>query len=226
MNKLYTKIFGLSLVFFLFGAISNQSLNAQCPTAGAANKSHTDISCFGADDGTITVEMTDGTAPFQFDLYDNNTGTFVTLSVTENQLPDGRTVIYSDVPPSSYQVVVFKAGCTPVQVSDGFTGFLIEEPSLLSANVVSIINDCDGTGSGAIDIDVAGGIAPYSFAWSGPTAGIGDTDNPINLNAGAYDVVVTDDNGCTTNINGITVDVGPNAGVFTGTNGAACNDSA
>ena len=56
---------------------------------------------------------------------------------------------------------------------------------------------CFGDSSGAIYVTAIGGTAPYTYAWSnGDTTQ--DASNLIsNLPAGIYQVVVTDDNGCT-----------------------------
>ena len=69
----------LVLVGLFFGLliISGQSVYAQCPTlVNVTAQSHTDISCFGANDGTITVDLADAstTIPYNFDLFDVNTG--------------------------------------------------------------------------------------------------------------------------------------------------------
>ena len=217
MKIFFTKSIGL-VAFFLLSLIQLAEVNGQCATAAAATRSHTDISCFGANDGSITVEITDGTGPFQFDLFDNNVGTFVTLAVTENQLGDGRTVIYTDVYPGSFQVVVFKSGCPPIQITDGFTGFLIDEPTAIVASVNTVTNDCDNLGSGAIDISVSGGTPPYTFNWSN-----GETTEDVSaLAAGTYSVDILDANSCPITLSGIIVESGPNAGMFNGTAGEVC----
>ncbi|WNB17278.1 T9SS type B sorting domain-containing protein [Marivirga arenosa] len=223
MKEFYKFIKSLLAVFILVSFFSYEA-KSQCPTAVAANKSHTDISCFGANDGTITVEITDGTPPFNFELFDNNIGSFVTLSVTRTVSGDGRTVVFSDLYPSSFQVVVFKSGCPTIQVTDGLFGFVIDEPTQLTASVNTVVNDCDNTGIGSIDIDVSGGTPDgggnYFYSWSN----LATTQDISGLSPGSYDVTITDDNGCTTSITGITVDPGPDAGTAGTAN--ACNNDA
>ncbi|MBT3210363.1 MAG: hypothetical protein HN704_11960 [Bacteroidetes bacterium] len=52
---------------------------------------------------------------------------------------------------------------------------------------------CPGSNDGTIDITVSGGSSPYSFLWSN-----GETTEDIsNLNAGEYNLTITDANACT-----------------------------
>jgi hypothetical protein len=45
---------------------------------------------------------------------------------------------------------------------------------------------------------VSGGAAPYSYNWRNSTTNItASTTNPANLHGGSYDLIVTDNNGCT-----------------------------
>ncbi|NDC07664.1 MAG: hypothetical protein EBZ86_10190 [Synechococcaceae bacterium WB9_2_069] len=56
---------------------------------------------------------------------------------------------------------------------------------------------CPNGNNGAIDLTVAGGIAPYIFTWSNGAS----TEDLSSLTAGNYSVSVTDFNGCTANAN-------------------------
>ncbi len=59
--------------------------------------------------------------------------------------------------------------------------------------VQTVITPDTGQNSGAILIQVSGGIPPFSYSWS-----TGDTtNNPMNLAAGNYTLTVTDELGCT-----------------------------
>lgn len=65
-----------------------------------------------------------------------------------------------------------------------------------SSATVTVVNktdvSCNGSDDGAIDIDVAGGNPPYTYAWTG-----GDTTQDIgNLEGGIYTVTVTDSVNC------------------------------
>ncbi len=71
----------------------------------------------------------------------------------------------------------------------------------------TIINvSCNGGEDGALNLDVLGGTAPFSYDWShnGPQSPDTDSQDVEGLKAGAYSVVVQDANGC---INEIKFDI-------------------
>ena len=59
---------------------------------------------------------------------------------------------------------------------------------------VSNETDCASL-DGAIDITLTGGVAPFTFSWSGPNIFGATTEDLTDLMAGTYSVVVTDANG-------------------------------
>ena len=71
------------------------------------------------------------------------------------------------------------------------------DPPLNISYLVSDYNgnniSCNGYNDGSIDIDVSGGVPPYSYNWSTPNPFSSDQ---FNLYAGSYDLQVTDAKGC------------------------------
>ena len=58
---------------------------------------------------------------------------------------------------------------------------------------------CKGDSNGTINLNVSGGTADYSFAWTKNGVSIDNTtQNLSGLSAGIYNVTITDANGCTT----------------------------
>jgi hypothetical protein len=55
-----------------------------------------------------------------------------------------------------------------------------------------VTNSEPGKSTGAIDLAISGGVAPYTFAWSGPSGFTATTEDISNLIAGNYSVTVTD----------------------------------
>lgn len=72
---------------------------------------------------------------------------------------------------------------------------LTETPGIfVDALLTNII--CGGTLNGAIDITASGGSGSYEFLWDGPQGFVSTQEDLIDLNAGQYDLEITDSNGC------------------------------
>ena len=78
---------------------------------------------------------------------------------------------------------------------------LITEPTLLISNIVNSNNtQCYNSCDGAIDISVSGGSLPYVFSWTGPNSFSEITEDIGSLCAGNYDILVSDNNSCSTSL--------------------------
>ncbi|WP_299521277.1 Ig-like domain-containing protein, partial [Winogradskyella sp.] len=134
----------------------------------------TDVLCNGENTGTIDITVTGGEAPYTYSW--NNSATSEDLS---------------NVSAGTYTVTVTDTnGCT---ISGNYT---IDEPSEELTSTIASTTDvlCNGENTGAIDLSVSGGTAPYSYLWSNSET----TEDISNLTAGTYSVTITDVNGCTT----------------------------
>ena len=133
-----------------------------------------DPSCYGVDDGIISVAYSQqGTPPFLYEWSDGTTGMPRSLL-----MPDTYVVTITDV-----------FGCE--YISDTMT---LEYPDLLSLDVVEVGNlVCKGDSSGFIEANVIGGTPPYEINWLGY-----NTTNAslFDLPEGSYELVVTDAHGC------------------------------
>ena len=170
--------------YTLEGIVINQPTELQA-TQGAV----VDASCFGYADGSIAISVTGGTPPYTFAW----TG------------PDGYTAATEDVSglkAGSYSVTVTDANdCT-----DTLSNILVGEPDELVATLDEAVDaSCFGYADGSITIDVVGGTAPYSYAWTGPNGYTAMTEDISGLKAGSYSVTVTDANDCEDVISGIVV---------------------
>ncbi|WP_052143804.1 PKD domain-containing protein [Wocania ichthyoenteri] len=147
------------------------------------------ISCFGANDGEIDINISGGTTPY-------------TYNWTRNGNPFDTTEDLSNLGPGDYQITVTDANnCTPI-----VENFSIIEPNLLQASLINQTDIiCFGDATGAINIDVVGGrpievsagVFDYNYAWTGPNGFTSTSQNISNLIAGTYNLVVTDKSGCT-----------------------------
>lgn len=81
-----------------------------------------------------------------------------------------------------------------VQFSEEVT---IEAPAPFQLEVSGLDPSCEGAQDGAIDVTLAGGTAPYEFAWSNAAGFASTAEDLEGLVAGWYELAVTDDAGCT-----------------------------
>ncbi len=144
------------------------------PAAISISASKTNVTCKGASNGTITLNVSGGTAPYSYNWGNNVT--------TQN---------LSNLAAGYYAVTITDAhGCTKSETVH------ITEPSNgvnVNANVTNV--SCKGSSTGAVNLSVNGGNWPYTYSWTG-----GATSQDIsNRPAGTYSVAVTDQNGCTVN---------------------------
>ncbi len=132
-------------------------------------------SCFGANDGAIEANITGGT--LNYILAWSGPNGFASDLVQLNALA-----------PGTYCLGITDAnGCATQQCTT------LTEPQVLAASASTQPANC-GANIGAIDLNVTGGSAPFTYAWSN-----GNTSEDLNsLAPDSYNVVVTDLNGCTT----------------------------
>jgi gliding motility-associated-like protein len=136
--------------------------------------------CFGGTNGSATVTMTGGTAPFTYTWSPAPTGGQGTITATG--LAAGT---YTCTVPDN-------GGCTTTQT------IVITEPVALTAPNTQTNVTCNGGADGTAAVTPAGGTVPYTYSWSpAPANGAGATTSA--LTAGTYTCAVTDANGCTVN---------------------------
>ena len=145
----------------------------------------TAISCFGTVNGAIDATITGGTAPFSF-IWNGPAGF---TSTDEDILGLGQ---------GTYSVtVVDNNGC---EIS---SSTVITEPGPISVTATSPLQgcgvnvSCNGGSNGTINLDIAGGIGPFSYTWSGPGGFTSSVEDLSGVSAGTYTVLVTDASGCT-----------------------------
>ena len=140
------------------------------------NADVTDASCFGENDGEVTLTATGGTGAFQYSENGNN----YSQNNTFDDLTAGTATFF----------VQDENGCE--QTVDATIG----EPEAIV--VTAIVSEGSATGEGTIDVTVTGGSLPYTYEWIGPGVSGVDTQDLEGISSGAYTVEVTDANGCST----------------------------
>ena len=145
----------------------------------------TNATCFNTPDGTATVDMIGGTAPF-----------------TYSWLPTGGTdSVATGLLPGTYTVFVTDANNCLVA-----TSVVVGPSTPLAINVLSTTNvSCYGYNDGSAWVQPVGGSPGYSLLWSN-----GDPGAIVsNVGAGVYTVTATDFNGCTATATVIVSEFGP-----------------
>ena len=73
----------------------------------------------------------------------------------------------------------------------------IVEESIFNVDTTITNILCHGDNTGEIDLFVSGGTSPYTYSWTNSNTGYtSSSQDLINLSAGTYECVITDDNGC------------------------------
>lgn len=146
------------------------------------------ISCGGADDGSINLEVNGGVIPYSY-LW--NTG-------------DSSSSL-TGVTPGTYTVTVSDADTSSVVVNA-----TIEESEMLNFEVDNVTSlGCSGQSNATATLSISGGIPPYSISW--PDGDTALTKN--NLSVGEYQVTVFDDVGCADTVQVVvsaTINIQPN----------------
>ncbi|MDG2263596.1 MAG: M43 family zinc metalloprotease [Flavobacteriales bacterium] len=131
-----------------------------------------DIDCFGNNNGSINLTVSDGATPYSF-IWNNG-------AITED---------LSNLAAGTYTVVVNDAA------GQSFTSsYTIIEPSEITATYTVTNVTTSGGNDGAIDLIASGGVAPYLYYWS--TSPTQTTEDISNLIAGTYTVWIVDVNNC------------------------------
>ncbi|MBP5994765.1 MAG: gliding motility-associated C-terminal domain-containing protein [Crocinitomicaceae bacterium] len=134
----------------------------------------TNPTCFGFNNGAINIVPGNGTQPYTYNW--SNGSTIEDLS---------------SITAGNYSVqVTDNNGCS---ISGAYT---LTQPTLLSVTETHTNVLCFGQFNGTITTNVSGGTLPYSFLWNNNN----NNQNLINLDAGNYNLTVTDNKGCQVNM--------------------------
>ena len=142
-----------------------------CETFSASANGE-NISCNGGDDGEITINVSGADGNINYTWTPN-----VSSSATASNLSAGQ-----------YQIFVQDAALCNETVQITLT-----EPTALNAEIDKEDVICFGESTGNMDLQVSGGIEPYTFEWSNGST----EEDQKGVAIGTYSVTVTDANDCT-----------------------------
>ncbi len=130
-------------------------------------------SCAGSADGRISVVVSNGLPPYQYDFADG-----------EGYV--GQNVLDS-LAAGAYTVAVIDAN-----LCEGNFFFELENPPALGVLYDALLPSCFGQSDGVLAAAGQGGTPAYTYAWSTGASG----SELQNLPGGAYGLTLTDANGC------------------------------
>ena len=146
------------------------------PTPLTLTAATTNVSCYGGNNGAVTITGVGGTPAYQYEL---NSGIYV-LSSTFTALSSGTDVLH----------IKDANGCTQ---TDTIT---ITQPTAVSINTVTfVMPTCNAGTDGSFTITASGGTSPYTYAYDAGT--FAASSSISGLSSGTYTLHVKDANGCT-----------------------------
>ena len=141
------------------------------PSALVLSNTHTDVSCFGGNNGSVDLTATGGTTPYVYVW--NNAATSQDIS--------------------TLTIGTYTVSVTDAHSCSAVSSAAVTEPTALQVSSTATNVLCNSASTGAVNITVSGGVTNYSYLWSNAAT----TQNISSIPAGSYTVTVTDANNCT-----------------------------
>ena len=156
------------------GCSATGSVNVLNIAPGIASiSSQTNVTCNGLCNGSATVSVGGGAAPFTY-LWSNGQ-----ILATATGLCAG----------------VYSVSATDVNGCMLTTSVTITQPAVLVNTMTPISPTCYGGCDGILNTSVIGGTSPYTYQWNDPT--LQTNQNATSLCMGTYSVTIRDANACT-----------------------------
>ncbi|PWH86631.1 T9SS type B sorting domain-containing protein [Brumimicrobium oceani] len=162
------------------GCSIQETYNITEPDALSGAMAKVDVLCNGDATGVVGITVLGGTLPYHYSW--KNAQSFLVAN----------TASLNNVKANVYEVTVSDArGCKLVDQAT------ILEPNKiqLSADIINV--NCYGGTDGEINLNVSGGIGPFTYNWKNSLGNtFATTQDLTGVTAGVYTAEVTDDNGC------------------------------
>ncbi len=161
------------------------------PTPLEYTDSVTNVSCFGDENGSITVSLSGGSGQYQYAI-SPNLNKFDFDNTFNNLAPGDYTVIATD-----------RNGCFLK------LDYTITAPEMLAVIATATPEICAGDADGTISLNITGGTAPYSTKLMTDANYVEDQVLISGLATGNYIILIRDANGCETDT-AVTIEGGAN----------------
>ncbi|MBK8566619.1 MAG: T9SS type A sorting domain-containing protein [Saprospiraceae bacterium] len=161
------------------GCLVTESIVLTQPTQLQITLATDAATCGNGNDGSVTTTVSGG-VPFGNGGYN--------YAWSGGGTPNG--AVLQNGAPGNYTVTVTDAnGCTILGAAT------IGAPPVLVANLTATNVTCNGLANGQLIVVASGGVGSYTYLWNNASASTGTSIN--NLAPGNYNIVITDDVGCT-----------------------------
>lgn len=175
------KFLNVLVLTLSIGAVNGKEvIPPPTPSCPSISMSGQGVSCYGGSNGsaqvTITTHSLGGLA--------GGAG----YSYSWSSPPGGNTNSITGLATGTYTVTVKDntTGCTVIGA------YVVGSPDPISISATVTNVNCKNQNTGAIDISVTGGVAPYQYDWSTNGPGYGDPQDQSGLGDGTYTVIVKD----------------------------------
>jgi len=135
--------------------------------------------CNGGLDGEIDLTIQGGTGMYTID-WDNG-------SSDEDQMGLAAGIYVVEVMDENM--------CTTMLSVD------VADSDAIESSFSTVDVNCNGGNDGSIELEVSGGQGIFQFAWTGPNGYSSNEEDPTNIEAGDYQVVLSDAQGCSQTLN-------------------------
>lgn len=158
------------------GCLSSITANITEPSPVSINLSNiTNVSCFGGNNGSITVLASGGTPGYNY-----------------TWLPSGTGASIGSLSSGTYTVNVRDSHFCSAAISMAIT----QPSTALTSSISNVVNLLCHNSTGSASSSVSGGTIPYTYTWT--TTPPQNTSTATNILTGTYTVNISDANGCTT----------------------------
>jgi len=162
-------------------ATSSVTLGQPTAVTSAAAPAIVGVDCSGGSDGSITVSMIGGTAPYTY--------------TWTGPTPIGNVPNATALKAGNYKLTVTdNVGCS---FTNSNNNIVVGSPQGINVSALAVPVKCFEGSDGSISTTIGGGTGSFTVQWSGPNGYTGNGTNITGLKGGLYTPTVTDSKGCT-----------------------------
>jgi len=234
LKSCFTVIMTLLISFISLNGVAQMISNVGISTAAVCPGSIVSISFTVTNGIGVSNYFTSSTHYTIFASNSSGTGFAPLFTSTSPTVPsgDGGSAIITfsnlttpDAPFGSGYKISISADFPNISVNSGSN---VSGPITVGPNPTATFNkifasSCHGGTDGSISVTASGGTSPYTYSWTGVGGFTANTAAIDNLSLGDYNVVVEDQNLCSTSLTGITIKQAPAVSVGYQMTNPGCN---